>query len=63
MALTNLAWASGQVGGSVAGGRLADAATDAVPYFILAALCAVTLAAVRRARGDVPATPYEPRAL
>ncbi len=53
MALTNLAWAGGQVGGGALGGRLADITTDAVPYLILAALCAATLALLlRTARED-----------
>ena len=48
--LINLAWGGGQVGGSAGGAGLADATADAVPYVVLAALCAVTLTAVRRAR-------------
>ena len=48
--LWNLAWGGGQAIGSAGGAGLAEASSDAVPYLILAALCAVTLAlgAVRR---------------
>ncbi len=45
-ALTNLAWAGGQVAGGAAGGALAEATSDAVPYAILTLLCALTLGAV-----------------
>ena len=45
-ALTNLAWAGGQVGGGAAGGWVAERAGDAVPYGALAVLCSVTLAAL-----------------
>jgi predicted MFS family arabinose efflux permease len=48
--LMNLAWAGGQVGGSAGGARLADATTDAVPYAVLAVLCAATLATLVRPR-------------
>ena len=48
-ALLNLAWAPGHIVGSAAGGALADAMGDAVPYLILAGLCLATLFAVRRA--------------
>jgi MFS family permease len=47
-ALVNLVWATGQVGGTVAGGALAGATSDAVPYLLLAGICAATLAAVVR---------------
>jgi MFS family permease len=47
-ALVNLAWAPGQAIGSAGGGALAHATRDAVPYLVLAAVCAVTLAAVWR---------------
>jgi MFS family permease len=62
MALTNLAWASGQVGGGALGGRVADLSTDAVPYLLLAGLCAVTLLAVRRSAGTAGATRAIPEA-
>jgi hypothetical protein len=39
----NLAWAGGQVVGGAAGGGLADLTADAVPYAILAVVCAATL--------------------
>lgn len=47
-ALANLAWAPGQALGAAAGGALARATADAVPYLILAACCLATLAAVRQ---------------
>jgi MFS family permease len=47
-ALVNVAWAPGQAGGSAIGGALASATSDAVPYWALAALCLVTLAALMR---------------
>jgi MFS family permease len=45
-ALANLAWSAGHVLGGGAGASLADATADAVPYALLAVLCAVTLARV-----------------
>jgi MFS family permease len=45
--LMNLAWAGGQVVGGAAGGGLADATADAVPYCLLAAACLATLLALR----------------
>ncbi len=45
--LMNLAWAGGQVVGGAAGGGLADLTVDAVPFAILAALCAATFLRVR----------------
>jgi MFS family permease len=45
-AISNLAWAIGHVVGSGAGGTLADATADAVPYALLAAICGATLAGV-----------------
>ena len=53
-ALSNLAWAPGQGIGAAAGGALAYATSDAVPYLLLSALCLVTLAAVRRVSPAVP---------
>jgi MFS family permease len=47
-ALISLAWAPAQIGGSAGGGALADVTSDAVPYLALAALCALTLAALWR---------------
>lgn len=48
-ALANLAWAPGQALGAAAGGLLARATSDAVPYLLLSACCLATLFAVRRA--------------
>jgi predicted MFS family arabinose efflux permease len=44
MALTNLAWAAGQIVGAGGGGALAKATSDAVPFAVASALCALTLA-------------------
>ena len=38
-AISNLAWAVGHVFGAGAGGAVAEATTDAVPYAALAVLC------------------------
>jgi MFS family permease len=46
-ALTNLGWAGGQVLGAGAGGGLAQASADAVPYAILSVLCLGTLAGLK----------------
>jgi MFS family permease len=43
-ALTNLAWAGGQVSGAGAGAWIAERAGDAVPYAGLAVLCSLTFA-------------------
>ena len=50
VALTNLAWSTGQTVGSAGGARLGEAYGDALPYLILAATCALTLAALARPR-------------
>jgi MFS family permease len=50
VALINLAWSSGQAVGSAAGARLGEAYGDALPYLLLAGLCAVTLGALSRPR-------------
>jgi MFS family permease len=47
-ALTNMAWALGQAVGSAGSAGLAQAASDRLPYLLLAALCLATLAAMRR---------------
>jgi MFS family permease len=47
-ALSNLAWAVGHLVGAGGGGALAEATADAVPYGLLGAVCAVTLAGVIR---------------
>ncbi len=55
--VVNLAWAGGEVVGASGGAALADARSDALPYLVVAACLALTLAAFavpRRAR--VPAT-------
>ena len=44
----NTAWAAGEVAGPSAGGALADAYGDAIPYLIAAGLCALTLGATYR---------------
>ena len=46
--LMNLAWAIGNSVGPLAGGALADAVGDALPYVLGAGVCAVTLVWVRR---------------
>lgn len=48
-ALANLAWAPGQAIGAAAGGSLARAAADALPYILLSCCCLATLAVVRNA--------------
>jgi predicted MFS family arabinose efflux permease len=59
--ISNLAWALGHVVGSAAGGAIADVTVDAVPYAMLAGLCALTLAGVislgRSASARAAATP------
>ncbi|HUL28577.1 MAG TPA: MFS transporter [Streptosporangiaceae bacterium] len=45
--LSNLAWASGQGAGAAAGGVLAQATTDLLPYTLLAGACLATLAVLR----------------
>ena len=45
--LFNLAWALGQVVGGAGGAGLAQATSDAVPYVLLASLCALTAVALR----------------
>jgi MFS family permease len=52
-AIINLAWAPSQVAGSAGGGRLADATSDAVAYIVLAALFALTLAALWRSTSSL----------
>lgn len=53
-ALVNLVWASGQVVGTIAGGALAGATSDAVAYLALALVCAATLGMMLR-HGRQPA--------
>jgi MFS family permease len=56
--LMNAGWAIGAIVGPAAGGALAGAAGDSVPYLILAAMCAGTYAVLRgralRPVGDLP---------
>ncbi len=47
-ALINLAWAPGQTFGSAAGGAIAAATSDAVPYLVLGLVALLTLARLRR---------------
>jgi MFS family permease len=47
--LGNLAWAAGQGVAAAAGGAIAEATTDFVPYALLAAICLATLVATRPA--------------
>ena len=51
-ALINLAWAPGAFIGPAAGGALAQATSDAAPYLLLSAGCALTLAALWRSRSS-----------
>jgi predicted MFS family arabinose efflux permease len=55
-ALVNLAWAPGQTAGAAAGGALAQATRDAVPYVALAAICALTLGVVWRTARSTAST-------
>ena len=48
--IMNTAWAAGNMTGPSAGGALAEAAGDALPYLLAAALCALTLIASYRVR-------------
>jgi MFS family permease len=54
-ALTNLAWAAGQTAGAAGSARLAQAAGDALPYVVLAAVCAATVALLWRELAREPA--------
>jgi MFS family permease len=54
-AIVNLVWGGGQVVGAVAGAAVAGATSDAVPYLLLAVVCAGTLVGLRgRARQLAP---------
>ena len=48
--IANISWGAGQLVGSGAGGALADATADAVPYALLGAVCALTLAGLATVR-------------
>jgi MFS family permease len=54
-ALMNLAWAIGQTTGAAASARVADALGDQVPYLVLAGVCALTFATLRRTQVPVAA--------
>jgi MFS family permease len=61
--IMNTAWALGNMTGPSAGGALAGAASDAVPYLLAAALCLLTLVASLRIRlpaGSAPAPSSRP---
>jgi MFS family permease len=59
--ISNLAWAAGHLIGSGAGGALADATADAVPYGLLSLACAATLVGViGRARSAPARSPAAP---
>jgi MFS family permease len=45
--ISNLAWAIGHVVGAGAGGAIAEASSDAVPYAALGVICAATLAGLQ----------------
>jgi MFS family permease len=45
-ALTNLAWAGGQVLGGSGSGAIAEVGSDAIPFLVVAALSGITLAAL-----------------
>jgi MFS family permease len=60
-AIVNLVWGGGQVVGAIVGAALAGATSDVVPYLLLAAVCAGTLAGLRgRARELAPVPVREP---
>jgi MFS family permease len=53
--LGNLSWATGQAVAAAAGGAIAQATSDIVPYALLAGACLTTLVAVRPRRTGDPA--------
>jgi MFS family permease len=57
--LMNAAWATGALVGPAAGGAVATAAGDVVPFVVAAGFCATALAAVRRARHRTAAVVVE----
>jgi MFS family permease len=52
----NACWAVGALIGPAAGGALADATGDAVPYLLMAAICLATLVAAQRRLAPVATT-------
>ena len=48
--VANITWSLGQTTGSAGGGALAGATNDAIPYTVLALLCAMTLFVIRTRR-------------
>jgi MFS family permease len=60
--LGNLSWAFGQAGSAAAGGALAQATADIVPYALLAAACLATLITLRPSRFRRPTRPDGGRA-
>jgi MFS family permease len=57
--LMNAAWATGALVGPMAGGAVAAASGDVVPYLVSAGFCATALAAVRRAQHRTTAVAVE----
>ena len=55
--LVSLAWAPGEAAGAAGAGALAGATSDALPYLVLAIVCALTLAALWRRRSSIVAAP------
>jgi MFS family permease len=53
-ALMNLAWAPGQALGAAAGGTIAKATSDTVPFLLLSGVCVLTLVALRRGAKPSP---------
>jgi MFS family permease len=53
--LGNLSWATGQAVAAAAGGAIAQATSDIVPYALLGGACLATLVAVRPRRTGDPA--------
>jgi MFS family permease len=57
--LMNAAWAMGALLGPAAGGAVAAASGDVVPFLVSAVLCGLTLAVVQRSRSRTPAVAAE----
>ncbi len=58
--LVSLAWAPGEAIGAAGAGSLAGATSDTVPYLLLAAACALTLATLWRRRASISSTTRSP---